>query len=220
VETISEVFNDPRGHPFHNEEARGFSEPFGADLASWWNAAPRANWMVLVGGACEISETRLIQAVCQCTRIAFRFVPSVTRKLLEPFLSVGERGACGEARAKECREASDKVSEIQSEIMEAFNAGDANITLAAMRATGAVATAIGSAAYRRRRGDCVLIMHSAISQVQAAGNSPGGASARTNWHLQCVKAMRNGIRADELAFPPKHRRKRNTMRGWHYGPVQ
>jgi hypothetical protein len=201
MKAIVDVFADPRGYPYCDEEAQSFSKPFGRDLKSWWKAAPQANWMILLAGASLVSEARLLQAMLECVRTGLHFIPDTKRPAVESFLALVERAIEDKVTADECLKASDEVSDLQREILDACNMGDSTNSLAAARATGAVATAIASAAIRQNRDGRVLVMHSAVSQVAAAGYSEGGTDARSAIHLQCARIVRRCIRADELVFP-------------------
>jgi hypothetical protein len=195
--TISDLFVDPRGYPFCDEEAKSFSAAYDRDLNRWWEEVQQADWMILVAAKCGIGVTRLIPGVCDCTRIGFRFVPDFAAEL-EGLLSIGERAARGEATEDECLRASDEASKIQECILEACSVPN---TLAAARAAGAIATILPAIAFRHYPIDCLRRLLSTIKMVVAAGYYLDGVDSKPALQLLSAMAVRRHIRATELALP-------------------
>ncbi len=74
---IADLFHPPNDFvlPRDAPDATRFARPFGHNIFNYWQAAPRADWMVWVAGWSRVETRAVVSGLVACARLQARLLP-------------------------------------------------------------------------------------------------------------------------------------------------
>jgi hypothetical protein len=171
-----------------------------------WETCERGNWMLWAAGAAKVDRKLVVQAACDCARLALKFVPAGEDR---PRIAIetAERWVKGEATLDEVRNAYAAANAAYAAAYAAANAA-ANAAYAAANAAANAAyaaayaaanaanAAAANAAYDANAANAANAAYAAASAAYAAAYAANAAyayAARTKTLKECAALVRKRI---------------------------